>query len=74
MATAIIGAFYSLGGLFILTMRKWGAAMGVFFIGAEESVSHRADEYVRGDVHTNTVENFYSVFKRGMKGVYQHCS
>jgi ISXO2-like transposase domain len=25
-------------------------------------------------VHTNTVENFYSVFKRGMKGVYQHCS
>src|SRR3984893_14418321 len=38
------------------------------------SVSHKADEYVRGDVHTNTVENFYSVFKRGMKGVYQHCS
>lgn len=25
-------------------------------------------------VSTNTVENFYSVFKRGMKGVYQHCS
>ena len=24
--------------------------------------------------HTNTVEGFYSVFKRGMKGVYQHCS
>ncbi len=39
-----------------------------------ESVSHKADEYVRGDVHTNTVENFYSMFKRGMKGVYQHCS
>jgi hypothetical protein len=29
---------------------------------------------VRGIVHTNTVEGFYSVFKRGMKGVYQHCS
>ena len=28
MATAIIGALYSLGGLFILTMRKWGAAIG----------------------------------------------
>jgi hypothetical protein len=41
---------------------------------SHESVSHKADEYVRGDVHTNTVENFYSVFKRGMKGVYQHCS
>ena len=25
-------------------------------------------------VHTNTVEGFYSVFKRGMKGVYQHCT
>ncbi|AMN38743.1 IS1595 family transposase [Rhodoplanes sp. Z2-YC6860] len=38
------------------------------------SVKHKADEYVRGDVHTNTVEGFYSIFKRGMKGVYQHCS
>jgi hypothetical protein len=35
MATAIIGALYSLGGLFILTMRKWGAAIGVICIGAE---------------------------------------
>jgi hypothetical protein len=25
-------------------------------------------------VHTNTVEGYYSIFKRGMKGVYQHCS
>ena len=24
--------------------------------------------------HTNTVEGYYSIFKRGMKGVYQHCS
>jgi len=28
----------------------------------------------RGDAHTNTAENFFSIFKRGMKGVYQHCS
>jgi transposase-like protein len=35
---------------------------------------HGQGEYVRGKVHTNTVEGFYSVFKRGMKGVYQHCS
>jgi ISXO2-like transposase domain len=40
---------------------------------SHESVSHKADEYVRGVVHTNTVEGFYGVFKRGMKGVYQHC-
>ncbi|HEY4847099.1 MAG TPA: IS1595 family transposase [Methylocella sp.] len=40
---------------------------------SHESVSHKADEYVRGSAHTNTVEGFYSVFKRGMTGVYQHC-
>jgi len=42
-----------------------------------EKVNHRKGEYVaRDDVtrHTNTVEGFYSVFKRGMRGVYQHCS
>jgi transposase-like protein len=37
------------------------------------SVNHGVDVYVRGDIHTNTVEGYYSVFKRGMKGVYQHC-
>jgi transposase-like protein len=39
-----------------------------------ESVKHSADEWVRGDVHTNTAENVFSVFKRGMHGTYQHCS
>jgi len=38
------------------------------------TVRHSAYEYVRGDVHTNTVEGFYPIFKRGMKGVYQHCA
>jgi hypothetical protein len=28
---------------------------------------------VRGDVHTNSAEGFFGVFKRGMRGVYQHC-
>lgn len=37
-------------------------------------VAHGVGEYVRGDVHTNSIENFFSIFKRGMKGVYQHCS
>ena len=37
-------------------------------------VNHKREEYVRGDVHTNTVEGFFSIFKRGMHGVYQHCS
>ncbi len=26
-----------------------------------------------GDVHTNSAEGFFSIFKRGMKGIYQHC-
>lgn len=39
-----------------------------------QTVRHTAGEYVRGIVHTNTVESYFSVFKRGMKGVYQHCS
>lgn len=38
-----------------------------------ESVNHGAEEYVRGNVTTNTVEGYFSIFKRGMKGVYQHC-
>lgn len=40
---------------------------------AHESVNHGVDEYVRGGVTTNTVEGYFSIFKRGMKGVYQHC-
>ena len=38
-----------------------------------ETVKHKDKEYVRGDVTTNTVEGYFSIFKRGMKGVYQHC-
>jgi transposase-like protein len=41
-------------------------------------VDHSRDEYVRyeetGIVHNNSCEGYFSVFKRGMKGVYQHCS
>lgn len=39
---------------------------------SHETVIHAKGEYVRGDVHTNTVEGFFSVFKRGLVGVYQH--
>jgi transposase-like protein len=38
--------------------------------------NHAAGEYVsrfNPQVHTNTVEGFFSIFKRGMRGVYQHC-
>jgi transposase-like protein len=36
-------------------------------------VNHSADEYVVGIAHTNTIEGSFSIFKRGMKGIYQHC-
>lgn len=38
------------------------------------TVTHSANEYVRGDVHTNTVEGYFSILKRGIYGVYQHVS
>lgn len=41
---------------------------------SHDMVNHMAKEYVRGHVHTNTIEGFFSILKRGMKGVYQHCS
>jgi len=39
---------------------------------SHEHVTHGKDEWARGDTHTNTVEGFFSVFKRGMVGTYQH--
>jgi transposase-like protein len=44
---------------------------------AHDYTKHGEGEYVRRDnryVHSNTVEGFFSIFKRGMKGVYQHCA
>jgi hypothetical protein len=43
-------------------------------VASHETVTHARKEYVRGDVHTNSVENYFLVFKRGMRGVYQHCA
>lgn len=41
---------------------------------AHETVNHAAKEYARGDVTTNTVEGYFGIFKRGMRGNYQHCA
>lgn len=49
--------------------------LGREFAG-HEAVCHGKDEYVRaGDraIHTNTIEGFFAIFKRGMRGIYQHC-
>jgi hypothetical protein len=41
-------------------------------VASHESVDHSKFEWSRGDVHTNTLEGFFSIFKRGLIGVYQH--
>ncbi len=48
-------------------------AIGTEF-ATHETVNHSICEWARGEVHSNTVENYFSVFKRGMRGTYQHCS
>jgi transposase-like protein len=41
---------------------------------SHDAVNHSRFEYVRGDKHTNTVEGFFSIFKRGVIGTYHHMS
>ena len=47
------------------------------YFADHQTTKHSAGEYVRyeGDkvIHSNTIENVFSVFKRGMIGTYQHC-
>jgi transposase-like protein len=49
-----------------------GAQTYKFQVMKHESVDHSKYEWARGDVHTNTLEGFFSIFKRGLVGVYQH--
>lgn len=44
-----------------------------WIVAKHETVNHSKEEYVRGDVTVNSCEGYFSIFKRGMKGVYQHC-
>jgi hypothetical protein len=39
-----------------------------------EHVDHKAHEYVRGEVHTNNLESFWSLLKRGVIGTYHNVS
>jgi transposase-like protein len=41
-------------------------------VASHEMVDHSKFEWTRGDVHTNTLEGFFSVLKRGLVGTYQH--
>jgi transposase-like protein len=57
----------------LMTDEGTSPSIGLLF-ASHETVKHSAYEYARGDVTTNTVEGFFSVFKRGMRGTYQHCN
>jgi hypothetical protein len=41
---------------------------------SHQTVNHSIGEYVRGEVHTNTIEGYFSVLKRGIMGTYHHVS
>ncbi|PPD57935.1 IS1595 family transposase [Dehalogenimonas etheniformans] len=45
-----------------------------FYVNGHETVNHNNDEWVRGDAHTNTIEGFWSLMKRGISGVYHAVS
>ena len=51
---------------------KLYTAIGKRF-AAHETVNHKTKEYARGDVHTNSAEGFFGLFKRDFNGSYQHC-
>lgn len=48
--------------------------IGAEFAGGHQTVCHSAREYVRGDVHSNTIEGFFSIVKRGINGIYHAVS
>jgi transposase-like protein len=52
---------------------KWYTRIGEQF-ASHDSTGHAKGEYVRGDAHTNTAENYFSILKRGIIGVYHHVS
>jgi hypothetical protein len=49
-------------------------SVGKLFGGGHESVKHSVREYVRGDAHTNSIEGFFSILKRGVYGTYHSIS
>lgn len=48
--------------------------IGEEYSGGHETTCHSAREYVRGDIHSNTIEGFFSLVKRGINGIYHSVS
>jgi transposase-like protein len=70
---AVLGSHASAKSHFMTDEDVSFTAIGWNF-ASHGTVKHSADEYVRGHIHTNTVEGFFSILKRGIYGVYQHVS
>ena len=54
---------------------EWGSYRSLNRLGyLHGKVNHRRGEYVKGDIHTNTIEGVWSQLKRGIDGIYHHVS
>jgi transposase-like protein len=68
----ILGAHVVLDSTLNTDEAQWYKTPGKAF-AKHEAVNHGDGEYVRGDTTTNTVEGYFSIFKRGMVGTFHHC-
>jgi hypothetical protein len=62
------------GASFVYTDEGGAMRKAARIYNGHQSVNHSLGEYVRGDVHTNTIEGYFSILKRGINGVYHHVS
>jgi transposase-like protein len=74
MLRPIIGKHAHRDSRFVTDESPVYTGIGWNFRGSHQTVVHSAKEYVRGAIHTNTIEGYFSILKRGIYGVYQHVS
>lgn len=74
---AIVVANVSRESAFYTDESRLYTDLGTEFKGGHATTKHSAGEYVRYEkgvaIHSNTIENVFGIFKRGMSGVYHHC-
>ena len=58
----------------MVTTDEWGAYNNLSKEFKHEVINHGRKEYVRGNIPTNNIENFWSLLKRGIVGIYHHVS
>ena len=58
----------------IIVTDEWLGYNGLSKDYAHIVINHKESEYVRGAFHTNSIENFWSLLKRGIYGIYHQVS